>query len=89
MLLDNVGEPDFVGPTGIRWWLNKSLTQWAKAPIGRRKSPLPKDTRVYLTEFPDGHKNYVVIMDGLPEYESRSMEAIAVWLDAQKIILQK
>jgi len=88
-MLDDLGEPDFVGPTGIRWWLNKSLTQWAMAPMGKSKSPLPKDTRVYLTEFPTGDKNFVVIMDGLPEYESKSMEGIAVWLDAQKLILTK
>ena len=86
-MLHDVGEPDFVGPTGIRWWLDKGLTKWAKAPLGSRKSPLPEDTRAYLTEFPDGEKNYVVIMDGKPVFDSKSMEGIAVWLDAQKLLL--
>lgn len=89
-MLTNLGEPDFIGPTGIRWWLDKGLTKWAASSLGSAKrNPLPKDTRVYLTEFPGGDKNYVVIMDGLPAYESKSMDGIAVWLDAQKMILTK
>ena len=89
-MLNEPGEPDFVGPTGIKWWKDKSLTEWAHKPLGNRdKSPLPKDTRVYLTEFPDGQKNYVVIVDGKPAYECLSVEGIAAWLDAQKLILTK
>ncbi len=89
-MLTDLGEPDYVNAAGIKWWLDKVLTQWAHKPLGKKKkSPLPKDTRVYLTEFPDGNKIYVVIMDGTPVYENKSMEGIAVWLDAQKLIQAK
>lgn len=83
----DLGEPDFINDAGIKWWLEKDLTRWAHKPLGKQASPLPKDTRVYLTEFPDGEKMRVVIMDGGPVYEHTSLEDIAVWLDMQKLIL--
>lgn len=81
------GEPDFVNELGVKWWLDRTSTDYARRedPFGTR---LP-DAAVYAVEEPDGHRTQVLVIAGEAEYEAQSLEDMGVHIDMLKILARK
>jgi hypothetical protein len=74
--------PDFVNEKGIKWWLDKSSTDYAQKE-NIRGTRLP-GVQVFYAEFPDGYRTRVIVQNKQPVYESQGLEAIAVHIDQMK-----
>ena len=79
------GEPDFVNELGVKWWLDRFLTEYARNPDFAGRT-LP-DAAVYYVEEPGGHRCRVFVLDGEAEYESERLEDIGVHIDVMKLVL--
>lgn len=80
------GEPDHVNEAGVKWWLDKALTEWAIKPDIYGVSL--DDHRVWLVELPSGEKSYLLTSKQGPLYESKEMEAMACKIDFIKLDVQ-
>lgn len=72
--------PEFTNEKGIKFWSDQESNKYAK------KIKLDK-TKVWITEHPDGHRERVIVDDGVPEYANQSWESILSHLDI--LALQK
>lgn len=81
-------EPDFVNKDGIKWWIDKSLTQYAHRQDLKGIS-LP-NVVAYFVKKPDKYKGYLtrVLIDNdkqVPIYESQKLEDCAAYIDMLKL----
>lgn len=77
-------EPDFINESGVKWWIEKSLTQWAQKE-DRHGTSLP--FTAFLLEFQDGAKTYVLVNDKQEVLaDSTQYEAIACDIDVLKFL---
>ncbi|BAG41496.1 hypothetical protein [Ralstonia phage phiRSL1] len=76
--------PLFVNEEGVKWWPNDYSTQYAQAP-DKLGTTLP-NVRVYYVEMSDGQRRMAIVDHVLDQavYDSQSLEAIAVYIDALK-----
>lgn len=73
--------PCFVNEAGVKWWVHKSLTDYAKSKLG-----VDTKVRAYVTEHPDGVRS-IVLIDGMEIVDaSQSMEAIACEIDVLRLL---
>lgn len=70
-------EPDFVNDKGIKWWRDDDFNYLTEK--------LPKSA-VFLVEFPDGVKEWVITYENKPIYNNQSAEAICCYFELFKII---
>jgi hypothetical protein len=75
--------PDFVGPTGVKWWKHKGLTDWATRDIGPG-TPL-KDAIAYSVQEVDGNRTILLVMAGEIVYENQGLEAVAARIDMERL----
>ena len=68
------GPPQHTNEQGVKFWLDLSLTQYA------RKKGLA-DVQVLLVEELNGHRTRLVAVASQPVFDSPSFEAVAVHLD--------
>ena len=89
-LLDNIFEtkPDFINGIGIKWWLDKSCTEYAQQEDLIHGISLP-NVRVYDIEEANGNRTRVIIEDGQVIFESPGLEDIGVYIDKMKVAKQK
>lgn len=87
-LLDNIFEtkPDFVNGIGIKWWLDKSCTEYAQEEDLHGIS-LP-NVRVYDIEETNGNRTRVIIEDGEVVFDNPRLEDIGVRIDIMKVAKQ-
>lgn len=81
-------DPDFVNDEGFKWWLCKSLTEWARKSQSRYSGedmPEMNNVTVFMVEEPNTNRTYVIIHDGKPVYSSQQYEAVATHLDMMKL----
>ena len=65
--------PDFVNDEGVKWWADKSATDYAKT--------RGVEAQVWLTELPNGYRSYLIVKDGLPIFEAQQIEAVGAHID--------
>lgn len=89
MLDIGTGTPDFINEKGVKWWLNKYSTEYARKPDihGTRL----KTITCYYTEEPDGNKGYVLVDEkkGIPVWHGSTFEGVGVWIDMMKFKRRK
>ena len=75
MIISEFNEkPDFVNPEGVKWWVDKATTLYARQDNDVGKS-LPR-IQVWYVEKPDGLRTRLIIEDGTVIFESTQIEAI-------------
>ncbi len=84
MIFDFDREPDFVNPEGVKWWLDKSSTQYARRE-NIRGTTLPTIT-VFMCEFPDKTRSYVILDGTQPVDAPTTLEAVGVKIDLLKLM---
>ncbi len=67
--------PDHVNELGVKWWLDKSATEYASVVEG---------LMAWVIEYPNGIKTRVLTRDNKVIYENPSLEAIGAWVDMLK-----
>lgn len=80
---DNL-KPDFVNEAGVKWWVDPSLTRYAREP-NVRDTKLD-DVICFYTEEPNGVKSRVLVRNQQVIFESQSLETIAVEIDKMKFL---
>lgn len=76
---DTGEKPNFISPTGVKFWILKSSTQYAEF-LGLEK------VQVFFTLHPDGEKTRLIVDNGKPVYEDTSLEGIGFRLDIMKYL---
>lgn len=66
-------EPDFINSEGIKWWLDKNLTNYARK---------LKNTSVWIIEKPDKFRTRLLLIDNEIVYENQTLEGMACKIDA-------
>lgn len=74
MLFWEDNEPDFTNELGVKWWHDEDLTNYAK-----RKQLA--DLKVWVIQFPDGHRTRVIVKKDKVIYDNQSLEAVADQID--------
>lgn len=74
-MIDTNSKPDAVNEKGIKFWLDRSLTDYAK-----RKGVT--DIQVLLAMFPNGHTEWVIVRENCPIFASQVLETVACHIDA-------
>lgn len=85
----DLNKPDFINDIGVKWWLDKSSTQYAhKKDV---KGISLKNLYVYMVEETNGVRTYVIVDNENGEfvYENQQLEAIGVRIDMLKALKQK
>lgn len=75
--------PDFVNEEGVKWWRDKSLTEYARD-AGILGVSLHK-VSVWLIETARGYRTRIILVGDKHYFESTQMESIAVRLDVMKL----
>ena len=75
--------PDYTNDFGVKWWLDKSLTTYAKEKNFKGIS-LP-NVQVFDVEEPNGNRTRLIIEDSKIIYENSGLEAIATYIDMMKV----
>lgn len=83
MFEDGKREPDFVNPEGVKWWIDKSLTEWATKP-NIKGTRLPNVVS-YVIEELNGNRSRVLVDKGVIVFDSQRAEDIAVHIDVMKL----
>ena len=82
MLWEN--EPDFINEEGVKWWLDKSTTEYARE---EDLNGTKLDVKVWAVELPDKTRTRVIIdSDNNIICDNQSLEAILIRIDAAKIL---
>ena len=71
-------EPDYTNPEGFKFWLHGDLSKYAKSK--------GLDMMTWITEHPNGVREFVTLSKGEPVHASQSMEAVACWMDVQAFV---
>lgn len=78
-------KPDFVNEEGTKWWLDKSLIDWAD----RGDFKLTDlGYRFWLIEFKTGNRTRLITRDDQVIYDNTSAEAIACRIDVLRLLAQ-
>ncbi len=78
--------PTHINEAGIKWWPDRSLTEYARKP-NLKGTTLPKVT-VWFVEHTDGHRTRLITDGQTPEFENGKMEDIACHIDMMKLALE-
>ena len=84
MLLDvdfNSG-PDFINGHDVKWWLVKTLTEYANE---ERPGVLPLNAYVYVVETKDKRRSFLLIKDNKILGEALTIETIACKIDILRV----
>lgn len=76
-------EPDSVNEKGVKWWIDKSSTDYARNPDSFGTC-LPEVT-CWFVEVPSGEKTRLITDGTGVIYESQQLEAIGVYIDMLKM----
>lgn len=68
--------PDVVNGDGTKFWLNTSLTSYAKG---------LKGVQVCNVEFANGQRTFLIAENGTPVHEDQSYEGVACHIDAMRL----
>jgi len=84
-ILDDIfkTKPDFVNDTGIKWWVDKACTQWAREK-NINDVALP-DVVVFLIEEPSSRRTRVIVENGEVVFDNQNLEAIGAHIDIMKL----
>ena len=75
-------DPDFVNDELVKWWLDESCTRYAKNPNTRGTK---LDLTCFLIEEPGGYRTRVLVENGVPIFESQSIDGIGSEIDLMKL----
>lgn len=79
-------EPTTINAAGVKWWLDKSLTEYAHRKDSTGISL--KDVVVWKVEEVNGYKTNLVVKDGGIVFEGTSIEGVCGHIDMMKITKQ-
>ena len=80
-------QPDFISPDGDKYWLDPSLTKWAREEQISWGGPMPAiDGYVYCVELTDGTRTRVLYVDNAPVEEDSNYESMATKIDKWKLV---
>ena len=71
--------PDFINEDGVKWWIDKELTEYARMDL---------NAVVFFVEKPNGYQTRALVIDGAVQYESQSLEAMGCRIDLLKAAAQ-
>lgn len=74
--------PTFVNEKGIKFWPDRSLTDWARREdqFGTKLS----DAMIWYVEHPNGTRTQLLALGQAPEHETTGMEDMATHIDLLK-----
>lgn len=81
-----LGEPDHINEAGVKWWLHKSLTEWATRPD--IYGIVLADHKVWIVELPSGQRALLLTDKRGALHECKEMEAMACKIDFIKLEVQ-
>ena len=78
-------KPDFINPEGVKWWFDKSSTEYAHQDTETAKG-LPNIV-VYYAERPDGYRTRIIVDNDIKAAvgEAQSLEALGAKIDMMKV----
>ena len=88
-------KPDSINEKGVKWWVDKDLTKYAREP--NPQGTTLERTTVFAVEEPNGHKTRLIVQQPEPPagckihqqwqevFESQRLEDIAVHIDIMKL----
>lgn len=76
--------PDFVNEKGIKWWIDKDTTEYARNPDN---NGICLNVRCFLVQETSGRKTRVIVSDNSIIYENQNYEAFCTKIDNMKTIL--
>lgn len=80
-------EPYHINELGVKWWVAKSLMDWAyREPLGKAVSLKDFGYQFWAIEKPNSYRTFLVIKDGNIIYENQSSEAVAVRIDVYRML---
>jgi len=80
----DIDEPDFVNPEGVKWWLDKDCTRYAKR---ENLNGTSLDYQVFIVKKPNGYMTRVILNEKRePIFESQQLESIGFAIDKQKLL---
>jgi hypothetical protein len=80
------GKPDFINEKGVKWWLDKQLTNYCER---EDLNGIKLKMKVFYVEEPDGRKTRMLIDANGPVYENQKLEDMAVHIDILKLMESK
>lgn len=78
-LLESLGKPQFINKDGVKWWFDKSTTDYAQS----RKL---KDATVWFVERPDGYMTRLLLINQNIIVEHQSLEGMGCHIDMLAIV---
>jgi hypothetical protein len=82
------GTPTHINPeTGVKWWLDKSSTNYARTPLPNGKGAL-KEAVAWVVERPDGHRTRLLTVGQEILAENQGLEAFGAEIDMLKVATQ-
>lgn len=75
--------PDGINSAGVKFWVNRGLTDWARKP-DHAGITLPNVTG-YAAEEPSGRRTYLLTDGDAWIFESQRLEDVAVHIDILKL----
>jgi hypothetical protein len=74
---DVLGEPLFVSENGVKWWVDKNLTQYAAQKLGK--------ARVWIVEEKNGRMTRLLEREGQIVADAGGLEQMACFIDITAI----
>ena len=81
LTFDANSKPDFVNELGVKWWIDKSSTNYARNPDF---NDIVLDVVCYIVKFPNGKFERVIVQNGEIEFSSQKIEDIGCHIDIMK-----
>lgn len=72
---------------GIKWWLDKETTQYAKR---ENHNGITLDYQVFVVQKPNGYRTRIILNEKRePIYEHQQLESVATKIDILKLIEER
>ena len=78
-------KPDFVNEQGVKWWVFKYMTEYARKP--NKDGKFLKTAVAWKVQEPNGKEIYIVTDNNNVIAENQSLEAIGAKIDFLKMAL--
>lgn len=78
------GHPVAINELGTKWWIADDLNDWCR--VRPERNLLSKGYQCWAVETVEGHRSFLVTKGMNIVKDSQSSEAIAVWLDCQRML---
>lgn len=76
-------DPDFVNERGVKWWIDKSMTSYARSPDEKGTE---LDAVCFFVEETNGRRTRLLTLNGMIIEDEQNLEQMAMKIDIRKFL---